>query len=541
MCYKDKLALIQERETEEFQDLVKNIEAAHLINESSFVDQSRKAELSIIDEDEDDDGDVVMMNEEQKLTNDKVNEVSSQEMKDDNQEADEISQDLSNSDDSLDRLIRKYDSKAADKRKKDKKVNQERTQEKKSTISKPITATVKSFDSPVSTVTLSGKQFKKFKSFNAISHVAGPSFASSPISKFLDVETSASRRNLFDNDDDDEFDRLVAKYNVKEVLPSPIVPAKRKAIATAVVAKKPALKQVPLTFTKTQVQTQVPTPSQPELEQDKDDDFDYISIDDINPHDYEIHLLIDTAESKASANEIIATLREHSVRNEIRKLHVGDFLWIAKHKTQKSKELVLPYIVERKRVDDLSSSIKDGRFHEQKFRLKQCGLENVIYLIENYMKGGKVQCSLPFTTLLQAATNTQIQNKFSVKFSESIQHTGMYLAIMTSFIDNIFRNKKPIKYKMLDFTTFNQSSVKQKKLTVRETFIKQLLALKGLSVDIALEITKVYPTPSDLYNKYLTMSTSEGEALLSKLTMGELKRKVPLPVSKVIYHFYMHK
>ncbi len=30
------------------------------------------------------------------------------------------------------------------------------------------------------------------------------------------------------------------------------------------------------------------------------------------------------------------------------------------------RELVLDYIVERKRMDDLCSSIKDGRFKEQK-------------------------------------------------------------------------------------------------------------------------------------------------------------------------------
>jgi crossover junction endonuclease MUS81 len=114
-------------------------------------------------------------------------------------------------------------------------------------------------------------------------------------------------------------------------------------------------------------------------------------------------------------------------------------LWIAKHKTEKSKEYVLPYIIERKRLDDLSSSIKDGRFHEQKFRLKQCGVENVIYLIENYMKCGKVQCGLPFPTLLQAAANTQIHSKFQVKFTENCDHTGLYLAIMSSFIENIFK------------------------------------------------------------------------------------------------------
>lgn len=220
----------------------------------------------------------------------------------------------------------------------------------------------------------------------------------------------------------------------------------------------------------------------------------------------------------------------------MRKLHVGDFLWIAQHKVDKSNELVLPYIIERKRLDDLSQSVKDGRFHEQKFRLKQCGVENVIYLIENHSSGKS--CGLPFETLLQAATNTQIHTKFQVKFTESCQHTVLYLTLLTSFIENMFRNKGPIKFKMMEFELFNQSAVKNRKFSVRETFIKQLLALKGLSVDMALEITKHYPTPTDLIKRYQRLDQKEGESLLTKITIGDLKRKITAPVSKKFFHFY---
>lgn len=242
-----------------------------------------------------------------------------------------------------------------------------------------------------------------------------------------------------------------------------------------------------------------------------------------------------------ASDEVLVKLKESNVTHEVRKLNVGDFTWIAQHRIDKSKEFVLPYIIERKRLDDLSSSIKDGRFHEQKFRLKQCGVENVVYLIENHMKGGKAQHGLPFTTLLQAATNTQIHNKFQVKFTENNQHTVLYLTVMTSFIENIFKNRAPVKYKMMEFQRFNQSAVKLRRFTVRETFIKQLLALKGLSVDIALEITKFYPTPSDLYEKYFELSKADGENLLTRITIGDLKRKIPAPVSKSIYQFYVRE
>ena len=50
-------------------------------------------------------------------------------------------------------------------------------------------------------------------------------------------------------------------------------------------------------------------------------------------------------------------------------LNVGDFAWAAvERSSSKGRTLVLPYIVERKRIDDLFGSItqKEGRYYEQK-------------------------------------------------------------------------------------------------------------------------------------------------------------------------------
>ena len=58
-------------------------------------------------------------------------------------------------------------------------------------------------------------------------------------------------------------------------------------------------------------------------------------------------------------------LTKRCVDMDIRKLQVGDFLWVAKEKNG-PRELVLDYIVERKRLDDLASSIIDTRYEEQK-------------------------------------------------------------------------------------------------------------------------------------------------------------------------------
>lgn len=132
----------------------------------------------------------------------------------------------------------------------------------------------------------------------------------------------------------------------------------------------------------------------------------------------------------------LKALERRKVNFEVRRLSVGDFLWICRDETNKEHEIVLPYIIERKRMDDLASSIKDGRFHEQKFRLSDCGLHNKIYMIEN--RGNNAHAGLPLTNLLQAATNTLVQNDFTVKFTDSNDDSMLYLSVMSSLLIKMF-------------------------------------------------------------------------------------------------------
>lgn len=65
----------------------------------------------------------------------------------------------------------------------------------------------------------------------------------------------------------------------------------------------------------------------------------------------------------------------------------------------KFTDYLLDFIVERKTADDLAASIMDGRYEEQKYRLKGCGLNNVIYLVE----GSPGQyCKIPESVLKKA-------------------------------------------------------------------------------------------------------------------------------------------
>lgn len=119
-------------------------------------------------------------------------------------------------------------------------------------------------------------------------------------------------------------------------------------------------------------------------------------------------------------------LNQLKVEYEVKRLAVGDFLWVVRD--QNGEDYVLPYIIERKRIDDLACSIKDGRFHEQKFRLKHSGIANIIYLIECYTN--ERMASLPISTLTQAAINTNVHSNFSVKYTDSHDHSMLYISTM---------------------------------------------------------------------------------------------------------------
>lgn len=89
-----------------------------------------------------------------------------------------------------------------------------------------------------------------------------------------------------------------------------------------------------------------------------------------NPHvlppgEYSIQLVMDNREihSQVDRERLERAIGEAGIKYSVRNLDIGDALWIAK---SGSDEYVLDYIVERKRMDDLVSSITDGRFHEQK-------------------------------------------------------------------------------------------------------------------------------------------------------------------------------
>lgn len=94
---------------------------------------------------------------------------------------------------------------------------------------------------------------------------------------------------------------------------------------------------------------------------------------------YTIHLILDNRERHHAgfANQrvsLASALESKGVEVEVRPLELGDAIWIARRKDgggAEGDEAVLDFIVERKRLDDLTSSILDGRWRDQKVSMEK--------------------------------------------------------------------------------------------------------------------------------------------------------------------------
>uniref|UniRef100_UPI0037E8CFA1 crossover junction endonuclease MUS81 n=1 Tax=Semicossyphus pulcher TaxID=241346 RepID=UPI0037E8CFA1 len=289
------------------------------------------------------------------------------------------------------------------------------------------------------------------------------------------------------------------------------------------------------------------------------------------PGSYEILLCVDFIETTGGSHhrkqELVKELQRNGVNFDVRKLNVGDFLWVAREKlapvpgqlrAPSGRELVLDYVIERKRMDDLCGSIIDGRFREQKFRLKRCGLRRPVYLVEECGTAAS-HLSLPETTLQQAIVNTQVVDGFFVKRVQDVRESAAYLTVMTRYLTKLYQNRTLIcrsrelegdggsdeeergtpSCSLISFAEFNHGAVKNKCQTVREVFARQLMQISGLSGDKAAAILEQYSTPHSLLTAYeKCASEAEKEKLLSSIRYGKLKRNLGPALSRTVYQLY---
>lgn len=203
-----------------------------------------------------------------------------------------------------------------------------------------------------------------------------------------------------------------------------------------------------------------------------------------NIEDHNIQIVIDSREKKNNRDRTYfqTYFSSKSILNQTRYLNVGDFIWI-------KNERVLDVIVERKQTSDFSSSISDGRFREQKNRLKNLGF-TVYYLIENIKieedrKGYVNRCLLEV-----------MMEGFVLIETENIQETALVLEKIDEKLKKAeIKNETPVSYGSF-INDGNKNNIK-----VKDILLISLLSVKGLSKSFARLISEKYKTILNFRNE----------------------------------------
>ncbi|KAL2008349.1 hypothetical protein VTN00DRAFT_8331 [Thermoascus crustaceus] len=282
------------------------------------------------------------------------------------------------------------------------------------------------------------------------------------------------------------------------------------------------------------------------------------------PGSFSVQLVLDTREVRTSTDRdyISNELIKKGITPQVRALELGDAMWVAKchdptflsrHCGEDAAatagesgndEVMLDWIVERKRLDDLIGSIKDGRFHEQKFRLRRSGMKNVVYLIEEFNVSHGMDPSNPNggmkyqEMVASAIASTQVVNGYFVKKTRNLDDTIRYLARMTFLLRSMYESSSttpdpahkvalipsthpslssspsylsllshlratdPTTTYAVTFPTFSAMTSKSDVLSLRDVFLKMLMCTRGVTGDKALEIQRRWRTPREFVEAF---------------------------------------
>jgi crossover junction endonuclease MUS81 len=206
----------------------------------------------------------------------------------------------------------------------------------------------------------------------------------------------------------------------------------------------------------------------------------------------------------------------------VKNLPVGDFIF------KEDNSDSIHYIIERKNMNDLASSIVDGRFREQKQRLFDSvgTVEKIVYLIEGN-KNLKKYGSIPKTTLDSSILNLIFKHQYKVVYT--LNELDTYELLSSLY-------KKLISKDYCTISNVPVKLIKKGDNTSQNVFVNMLSVIQGVSIQIAKKIQEKYTTLPDLIKEYNNLTdVTDKEKLLCEIRVTD-KRKLGISLSKKIYN-----
>lgn len=207
-----------------------------------------------------------------------------------------------------------------------------------------------------------------------------------------------------------------------------------------------------------------------------------------------IQIIIDTRELALYNSIIDRDLDIHKDRVEISKdtLDLADIHIVYND---------IHFVFERKTVADLISSIKDGRYKEQKMRLlSNIDSRNVSYIIE----GDNVIASQSYTKnnniLLGSYYHMMYRDNIRLLFTKNISETTTFiLTLAIKILENPSKFISANPESAIEYC--NVLKMKKKKIDNIDTntcYIMQLSQIPHISNTLAQNIAKIYPSMKEL-------------------------------------------
>ncbi|SJK86714.1 crossover junction endonuclease MUS81 [Babesia microti strain RI] len=291
-----------------------------------------------------------------------------------------------------------------------------------------------------------------------------------------------------------------------------------------------------------------------------------INNDTCDNDNYNLVVVIDNREFGGSRLKyydlLIDILKRERIKYKICTLPLGDIIWVCYKHTYSGDSskcgmsgrnslfaggdaYVLGWIIERKTVSDLHSSILDGRYDEQRQRLLESGMKQIIYLYESCTDSVDTSPTGSYwkkhanpKMFSSAKLNIQFINGFNVINTSSPSHTAAFIVRFHRQLESLICNMADIKsFKQITDDDNKKLSLwlkspencslwdnwilktrKDYNITYKHIFGKQLRCIPTCGPIATAAILNKWPTPNEL-----ATALAVDEDILSSLQIGKKK------------------
>ena len=212
-------------------------------------------------------------------------------------------------------------------------------------------------------------------------------------------------------------------------------------------------------------------------------------------------------------------------------LDIGDFHFYI--------DETIALVIERKTLNDLSCSIKDGRYREQRARMLEYYPSNVrkLYLIEgSQLNDFKLNSKIFYSSLINMMLRDNILIYRTDNLDDSIE-----------FIIKIFKQLEKIGNKIVNNDTSKIDEIgkckpsKKGNITQKVCFQNQLMQIPGISSKTAESLINKYSNMKYLIEDMCFDAKEDVIDKLSIIKVGKKDRSLGKKISLKIYHYLIEQ